>query len=927
MTTENLKEKFNELYEVFSKYDKLYLSKYQSGEMDFNTYQRYLFKRQLMCTHIASWNERDSHNLMDSAKTKIDFSRSNYFLVVLRNFIDYAYGHAKRNVDVQKHNNTTEGEKLEQRFLKQLNEDIEEVTLTLSEFVNSFLSIDQSFIRKFAAQLRYIIECDLAYISGGGDFNLQARLPLAIVVAEKLTRKFNKLIWEIEKELEKFSSGYQLETGKGAEYNLLESFREFPEKMLTMVNQFQERVEELFNECIDLKQRIVAENYINTSGKQLRELDDLKKELPNLNFSVVSSKFAVLVFLIDKNPNLKNTLKVIDDIPQLRILCKSLINPFADEEIFTNLIMSYKQFPEVFSNSFFEYFINQEDKNIFNFFKNNYEDKFKTLDLIKKSSFYPKIEECRKLDAEMEWREYNLDSSGSMTTIGQNISSLVANGVMHSGNYEKLLTLLLSPTNNHNQVTDMALSKIDEDIERVYGRKLFKLLQLNEPQKKEFVKLFFATPMGEFAIRNLSRIGLINNMGEIFNLILKSWGKQANFAPKIAEFFALNRYIFELRSNSYQDNNILLNLILNPEYNVVPTNFEQLSNIIRQFLFISRKVHNFYGNRYYSSGELLDVIATFIKNKYDVTNNALDKAIDIVFNDTILNTVDFNKKCYLLGFHPQDIIEPLVRMKNQFANHRLELNKAEIYDLDNKINLVEVYDSIKTYKEVKKDKVPELFKLNYIINDQLKFEVLHNNSFEYFTVGSATNCCQRVNREGAAACVDSYINPLAGVLVLRGTLNHQGKKREVVIAQSYFHYVPEDNGYILDNVETSENYVKYFKINLDSLYASLAKKVETDYQIYYFRCGKGYNKLNSQSFKDIKTIDDRRHFEIEELELSVPTGNGTATRRRYVDYHPDNALNLLSPSKDLKIVPLEKLEFNKLSRNFYFRCLTILKNI
>jgi len=54
--------------------------------------------------------------------------------------------------------------------------------------------------------------------------------------------------------------------------------------------------------------------------------------------------------------------------------------------------------------------------------------------------------------------------------------------------------------------------------------------------------------------------------------------------------------------------------------------------------------------------------------------------------------------------------------------------------------------------------------------------------------------------------VDSFINPLAGVLVLY--------KDYMLLSQSYFHYVPEDQGFILDNIEYNENNVKRFDKNI-----------------------------------------------------------------------------------------------------------------
>ena len=150
-----------------------------------------------------------------------------------------------------------------------------------------------------------------------------------------------------------------------------------------------------------------------------------------------------------------------------------------------------------------------------------------------------------------------------------------------------------------------------------------------------------------------------------------------------------------------------------------------------------------------------------------------------------------------------------------------------------------------------------------------------------FSVGVYTNCCQRIGGAGEEAAIDSFINPLAGVLILT--------KNNTLISQSYFHYVPEDNGLILDNVEVNELNMKNFNINetvLSKIYADYASAIKSKYpKIEYIKCGKEYNKLSNKLFKTVKMKDDPRSFEVEDP---------------YSDFDENNHLDLLSPHNSIK---------------------------
>jgi len=469
-------------------------------------------------------------------------------------------------------------------------------------------------------------------------------------------------------------------------------------------------------------------------------------------------------------------------------------------------------------------------------------------------------------------------------------------------NYKPFFNKLLNPSYSANAVIDSYF------VRQNHGYLRPELLNFHNAKK--FCQLFNENFKGTLYFP-------INTFHKFVDFLVTSWGKDVNFAGKLADFFSYNKYFIHTPMEGYV---FLADLIISGD--VPCSNLEHLSSLFRAFYSIERKLHNLYGNL--AGAELqLDskdskvvrhIIITFLINKYDPSSDLLSKAMDLVLNESLSKEPDAPSKCLELGINLTDLRHQLNDLKQQFMLHRLQLNKSQIYDLDNKINLIESYTGIIEYKEYKKEKVKELYLLNYIVNENLKFEVLPNHSFEYFTVGSATGCCQRLKREGVAACVDSYINPLAGVLVLKGRAN----AKHIIIAQSYFHYVPEDNGYILDNIETNDWAVKNFKINLESLYASLGAKLKES-GISYFRCGTQYNKLDNAAFEFGKDSEDKRYFEVEKLGLEMDNGYEKTTER-YTDYDSSKFLDLYSVNKNLPLVELYKLEkTSALSLEFYFR--------
>ncbi len=194
-------------------------------------------------------------------------------------------------------------------------------------------------------------------------------------------------------------------------------------------------------------------------------------------------------------------------------------------------------------------------------------------------------------------------------------------------------------------------------------------------------------------------------------------------------------------------------------------------------------------------------------------------------------------------------------------------------------------------------KDPALDKLNWKTPDnKFRFRVLKTFDPYHFQVGVDTDCCQKLGGVGEAAAIDSYINPLAGVVVLE--LLNLGEYK--LVSQSYFHYVPQTNGIILDNVEYNEEVAEDIErltgYSIDQLYAWWAKTKQEANKYDYFLCGASYNKLDNDKFGHKKLNKDPRSFKYE---------------KEYTDWKPSSSVDLLSPKFELPDTKAKKTKKRK----------------
>lgn len=208
--------------------------------------------------------------------------------------------------------------------------------------------------------------------------------------------------------------------------------------------------------------------------------------------------------------------------------------------------------------------------------------------------------------------------------------------------------------------------------------------------------------------------------------------------------------------------------------------------------------------------------------------------------------------------------------------------RNNLESVDTMLTAITEYSALSEYNERVIAKDPSLFNLNWNVPSKgFRFRVLKTFDPYHFRVGAATGCCQRLGGLGQPAAVDSYINPLAGVLVLDLKTNDGWK----LASQSYFHYVPKDGSYILDNVEKNHNMaMRVYEItgygSLEVLYGMLAKYAEKTLGVKYFLSGLGYSKINENSFGRKSLPADPRSFSVS---------------KKYSDWKARSSLNLLDP--------------------------------
>jgi hypothetical protein len=352
----------------------------------------------------------------------------------------------------------------------------------------------------------------------------------------------------------------------------------------------------------------------------------------------------------------------------------------------------------------------------------------------------------------------------------------------------------------------------------------------------------------------------------------------------------------DLRKDSFKD----MKTVLFHTYYILPSisiNFPHYVKLIEKFKDACELIHNEYVNPM--------IMDTAIKNpSFDINDETNQEFLHILHDkrkedDTFKHTLNRAKEKNLINYDNfvknTEIFDTIVEKFNNKQPLNLKRGTVEynaIKQLHVDYAIVEDFNTIEEYTESAKPKNEKLYNFSLKLPNNLEFVVLKYLDPYAFRMGAMTDCCQRIGGAGEEAAIDSYINPLAGVLVLNYNDN--------LLAQSYFHYVPEENGLILDNVEVNDRNLKHLKIGtmeLSAIYAMYAKLVKEKIpDLKYVKCGMGYNKLGNDLFEQVEMKEDPRHFEVDDA---------------YSDFDEDKHLDLLKPNDSIKATELPKLAIRR----------------
>ena len=308
--------------------------------------------------------------------------------------------------------------------------------------------------------------------------------------------------------------------------------------------------------------------------------------------------------------------------------------------------------------------------------------------------------------------------------------------------------------------------------------------------------------------------------------------------------------------------------------------------------------------------DFLSIInSLLLKTNLYINEGNKDTIFDQLINQDIIDDInrandaykELVQKTYIDLNNFINNVKSIQTVLDKFVNNKpLEISneiKNTIRFLLSDIAKIEKFDVIQRYVVNALPKDKKIYDLSTKLTDNIEFKVLEFLDPYTFQVCIDTNCCQRFPGIGESAAVDSFVNPLAGILTLYFN--------DDLISQSYFHYVPQDNGIILDNVEISEkNMTKYriTKIILSKIYADYAQQIKNKLNLNYVKCGMDFNKINNDLFKQLgrfnKENPDPRHFEVEQQQL---TGSEGQILFKYTDCKP-GLIDLLQPNKQLNDV-------------------------
>lgn len=408
----------------------------------------------------------------------------------------------------------------------------------------------------------------------------------------------------------------------------------------------------------------------------------------------------------------------------------------------------------------------------------------------------------------------------------------------------------------------------------------FKTLVVFQSSDNEEIKNKFLSEMSKI-IRKMeeSELQLLFNNESYCNFMLFIYllcNKDINFLSKMCK--TPTKVTFH--SNIYKEEfKLLLKEVFKTYLNIQESKAVALFNNLSDWSWAAHAAINNKKN---------EVITLLVKNNYKLDSQYKKLYVDFycasnedhemfLYHLSKFSSEDFDKYSKITNYDLSLAKEDLKRYSNVVESNQVLNTNGQLFSLFyNVFLLISNYSKISSIEKQKyANKNLALFSLNLTL-DNAKFRVLGDNDTEYFTVGIATNCCQKINGEGQNAVIDSYINPLSSVLILE-TLDKR------ILAQSYFHYVPQEKGFILDNVETNEDNIKKSGIKIELCYEQLANKLQS-MGARYLKCGLSYNKLDKKYFE----VKRNKHAEDPRIIMSEDV---------YTDFSPRIYLSLFKSKK------------------------------
>lgn len=277
----------------------------------------------------------------------------------------------------------------------------------------------------------------------------------------------------------------------------------------------------------------------------------------------------------------------------------------------------------------------------------------------------------------------------------------------------------------------------------------------------------------------------------------------------------------------------------------------------------------------YSSISIEDYLIKYLKlPKFNLSDNEIIEIKDTINFITDLAT---NKK-----YTYKDIIKHISKIN--WINSKIAYINAKAAGSISQKTLAQIGYGYLDEQNPNQTKYKKLYDINgFEPFSGFRFHVVEPNSDRYLTIGVETDCCQRIGGAGEQAAIDSYKNPLAGLLLLEKKGN-DGKWD--LVSQSYFHYVPEQNGFILDNVEDNEYIAKNLPANfIETCYYKLANYAK-ELGFKYLLAGKGWSKINTEAFETTKLDDDPRFFAVDD---------------HYSDFKYDDAMDLSKMKRNIEV--------------------------